>query len=37
MTWLALGSICIGSLVASNIFMRNDQSMQYQPPSHSKA
>ena len=37
MTWLALGSICIGSLIASNIFMRNDQSMQYQPPSHSKA
>ncbi len=37
MTWLALGSICIGSLVASNIFMRNDQSMQYQPPNHSKA
>lgn len=37
MTWLALGSICIGSLVASNIFMKNDQSMHYQPPSHSKA
>jgi len=37
LTWLALGSICIGSLVASNIFMRNDQSMQYQPPTHSKA
>ena len=37
LTWLALGSICIGSLVASNIFMRNDQSMQYQPPAHSKA
>lgn len=36
MTWFALGSICIGSLVASNIFMRSDQSMQYQPPSHSK-
>lgn len=37
LTWLALGSICIGSLAASNIFMRNDQSMQYQPPTHSKA
>ena len=37
LTWLARGSICIGSLVASNIFMRNDQSMQYQPPAHSKA
>ncbi|PQJ63841.1 EamA family transporter [Vibrio chagasii] len=37
LTWLALGSICIGSLVASNIFMRNDQAMQYQPPTHSKA
>ncbi len=37
MTWLALGSICIGSLVASNIFMKHDKSMQYQPPSHSKA
>ncbi|MEC7940854.1 MAG: DMT family transporter [Pseudomonadota bacterium] len=37
LTWLTLGSICIGSLVASNIFMRNDQSMQYQPPTHSKA
>ena len=37
LTWLALGSICIGSLVASNIFMRNDQSMHYQPPAHNKA
>ena len=37
MTWVALCSICIGSLVASNIFMRNDQSMKYQPPSFSKS
>lgn len=36
-TWIALGSICIGSLVASNIFMKDDQSMQYRPPTHKRA
>lgn len=36
-TWVALSSICIGSLVASNIFMKDDQSMQYRPPTHKRA
>ncbi|MFW7523420.1 DMT family transporter [Vibrio ostreicida] len=30
--WLALCLVCIGSLVASNIFVRNDASLLYQPP-----
>lgn len=30
-TWAALFFICIGSLIASNIFMKNDASMNYQP------
>ncbi|WP_287228391.1 MULTISPECIES: DMT family transporter [Vibrio] len=30
--WFALGLVCIGSLVASNIFMRKDTSLLYQPP-----
>ena len=33
-TWLALGFICTGSLVASNIFMKKDTSLDYQPPRH---
>ncbi|MCK6263647.1 DMT family transporter [Vibrio sp. ZSDE26] len=36
MTWLALVSICIGSIVASNVFLRQDSSLSYQPPSHTK-
>lgn len=31
--WLALSLICVGSLIASNILMKKDTSMQYQPPS----
>lgn len=31
-TWTALGLICGGSVIASNVFMRNDTSLVYQPP-----
>lgn len=31
---LSLGLVCIGSLIASNIFMKNDDSLLYQPPKH---
>ncbi|KJY84633.1 membrane protein [Vibrio galatheae] len=31
--WAALSLICAGSLIASNIFMKKDASLQYQPPS----
>lgn len=31
--WLALSLICVGSLIASNILMKKDDSLQYQPPS----
>lgn len=31
--WLALSLICVGSLIASNILMKKDTSLQYQPPS----
>ena len=31
-TWIALGFICIGSIIASNVFLRNDTSLKYQPP-----
>ncbi|WP_407333579.1 DMT family transporter [Enterovibrio sp. 27052020O] len=34
MTSLALVFVCLGSLVASNIFLKQDTSMHYQPPSH---
>ena len=30
--WVALSLVCIGSLVASNIFMKQDTSVLYQPP-----
>jgi len=30
--WIALSLVCIGSLVASNIFMKQDTSLLYQPP-----
>ncbi|WP_190277905.1 DMT family transporter [Vibrio sinaloensis] len=30
--WVALSLICIGSLIASNIFMKQDSSLLYQPP-----
>ncbi len=36
MTSLALVFVCLGSLVASNIFLKQDTSMHYQPPSHQK-
>jgi len=32
--WVALSFISIGSLIASNIFMKNDDSLTYQPPAH---
>lgn len=35
-TWGALGFICIGSLVASNVLMKHDTSLSYQPPTHQK-
>lgn len=31
--WLALSLICVGSLIASNVLMKKDDSLQYQPPS----
>ncbi|MBW3696083.1 DMT family transporter [Vibrio sp. T187] len=31
-TWAALFFICVGSLIASNIFMKEDSSLNYQPP-----
>lgn len=31
--WVALGLVCSGSLIASNIFLKRDRSLQYQPPS----
>lgn len=33
-TWLALIVVSSGSLIASNIFMRHDTSLDYQPPAH---
>lgn len=30
--WLALGLVCFGSLVSSNVFMKQDTSLLYQPP-----
>ncbi|EOD80072.1 Permease of the drug/metabolite transporter (DMT) superfamily [Grimontia indica] len=36
MTMSALGFVCVGSLVASNIFMKNDTSLNYQPPMYQK-
>jgi len=30
--WLALSLVCIGSLIASNIFMKQDSSLLYEPP-----
>lgn len=30
--WLALSLVCVGSLIASNIFMKQDASLLYQPP-----
>ncbi len=35
-TCIALGFVCIGSLVASNIFLKQDASMNYQPPVYEK-
>ncbi|MGF1696424.1 DMT family transporter [Vibrio lamellibrachiae] len=34
-TWVGLVCICTGSIVASNVFMREDASLAYQPPKHS--
>ncbi|WP_051563764.1 DMT family transporter [Enterovibrio calviensis] len=34
MTMLALIFVCLGSVVASNIFLKQDASMGYQPPCH---
>ncbi|MDN3695878.1 DMT family transporter [Vibrio clamense] len=31
-TWAALGFICVGSIIASNVFLKNDASLQYRPP-----
>ncbi|WP_429738041.1 DMT family transporter [Enterovibrio makurazakiensis] len=36
MTAVALIFVCLGSVVASNIFLKQDASMRYQPPSHQK-
>jgi len=33
LSWAALTLICIGSLIASNVLMKKDTSLQYQPPS----
>jgi len=34
--WIALAFISIGSVIASNIFMKQDSSLHYQPPSFEK-
>lgn len=34
--WLALTLISLGSVIASNIFMKQDRSLHYQPPSFEK-
>lgn len=31
-TWFALGFIGLGSVIASNVFLRNDSSLHYRPP-----
>ncbi|ENI4130497.1 DMT family transporter [Vibrio fluvialis] len=36
MTWLGLGLVSCGSLIASNVFMKYDASLTYQPPQHGK-
>ncbi|MCG6507370.1 EamA family transporter, partial [Vibrio parahaemolyticus] len=36
MTWLGLGLVSCGSLIASNVFMKYDASLAYQPPQHGK-
>ncbi|NVC61550.1 DMT family transporter [Vibrio sp. 05-20-BW147] len=36
-TWAALFLVSAGSLVASNVFLRHDASLNYQPPSHAVA
>ncbi|WP_017041417.1 DMT family transporter [Vibrio genomosp. F10] len=33
---LGLVCICVGSIIASNVFIRQDASLSYQPPQHSK-
>ncbi|MCW8334780.1 DMT family transporter [Vibrio paucivorans] len=33
-TTIALVTVCIGSLIASNVFMRSDASLSYRPPTH---
>ncbi|MEZ8100768.1 DMT family transporter [Vibrio bivalvicida] len=33
LSWAALALICIGSLIASNVLLKKDTSLQYQPPS----
>ncbi|TKF13558.1 DMT family transporter [Enterovibrio norvegicus] len=35
-TCFALGFVCLGSVVASNIFLKQDTSMHYQPPVYEK-
>lgn len=37
LSWLALSLICCGSLIASNVLMKKDTSLSYQPPSFNKA
>lgn len=32
LTWVALSLICTGSIIASNVFLKNDASLAYQPP-----
>ena len=31
--WIALGLICLGSLISSNLLLKKDTSLHYQPPS----
>ncbi|MEZ9230279.1 DMT family transporter [Vibrio amylolyticus] len=37
MTWTALSVICVGSIIASNVFMRDDRSLAYKPPVYTKS
>ncbi|NAW97112.1 EamA family transporter [Vibrio sp. V23_P3S9T160] len=36
LTWIGLGLISLGSLVASNVLMKHDHSQHYRPPTHQK-
>ncbi|WP_295891073.1 DMT family transporter [uncultured Vibrio sp.] len=35
-TWCGLTIICLGSVIASNVFLRNDTSLSYKPPAYTK-